>query len=123
MPTCVKHIVRDADTLHRIKHWPQLIRYIERGELPIDNYSCEGSIRPFVRGRRAWLFSDTQAGDDASALIYYLVETARANGHEPYSWLNYAMRELPRAMELKEYDHLLPWNLSAEDLISEAPTS
>ncbi|NBT46161.1 MAG: hypothetical protein EBT06_14955 [Gammaproteobacteria bacterium] len=105
---------------YALKYWPRLIRYIERGDLPIDNNPCEGSIRPFVRGRRAWLFSDTPAGANASALIYSMVETAKANGHEPHSWLNHVMRELPKAREMKSYDHLLPWNLNAADLIRDA---
>ena len=78
------------------------------------------SICPFVRGRRAWLFSDTPAGANASAMIYSMVETAKANGHEPHSWLNHVMRELPKAREMKSYDHLLPWNLNAADLIRDA---
>ena len=105
---------------YALKYWPRLIRYIERGDLPIDNNPCEGSIRPFVRGRRAWLFSDTPAGANASAMIYSMVETAKANGHEPHSWLNHVMRELPKAREMKSYDHLLPWNLNAADLIRDA---
>ena len=111
-----------------LKYWPRLIRYVERGDLPIDNNGSENAIRPFVIGRKAWLFSDTTAGADASALIYSLIETAKANGHEPHSWLHHVMRELPKAREMKSYDHLLPWNLVADDLIRdtylpEAPTS
>ena len=113
---------------YALKYWPRLIRFIERGDLHIDNNACENAIRPFVIGRKAWLFSDTPAGAEASALIYSLIETAKANGHEPHSWLNHVMRELPKAREMKSYDHLLPWNLNADDLISnaytaEAPTS
>ncbi len=50
--------------------WPQLTRYTQRGDLPIDNNRCENAIRPFVIGRKAWLFSDTPAGARASAVIY-----------------------------------------------------
>jgi hypothetical protein len=49
-----------------------------------------------------------------------MVETAKANGHEPHSWLNHVMRELPKAREMKSYDHLLSWNLNAADLIRDA---
>lgn len=66
-------------------YWSMLTRYTERGDLPIDNNRCENAIRPFVIGRRAWLFSDTPAGANASAVIYSLVETAKANGLEPYT--------------------------------------
>jgi hypothetical protein len=51
------------------KYWPRLIRYVEHGDLPIDNNPCENAIRPFVIGRKNWLFSDSQAGAHASALI------------------------------------------------------
>ena len=71
--------------MHR--YWPKLIRYVEWGDTPIDNNRCENAIRPFVVGRRAWLFSDTPAGAHASALIYSLVETAKANRLEPSAWL------------------------------------
>ena len=113
---------------YTLKLWPRLILFVERGDLPIDNNGAENAIRPFVLGRKAWLFSDTTAGAEASALIYSLIETAKANDLEPYSWLHHVMRELPKAREMGVYDHLLPWNLSADDLIresyaAEAPTS
>ena len=66
-------------------HWPSLTRYTERGELPIDNNRAENAIRPFVVGRKAWLFSDTVAGANASAVIYSVLETVKANGVEPYT--------------------------------------
>ena len=76
-------------------YWGKLVRYTERGDLPIDNNRCENAIRPFVIGRKAWLFSDTPAGANASAIIYSLVETAKANGVEPYTWLRHALEHLP----------------------------
>ena len=91
--------------------WSKLIRYTERGDLPIDNNKCENAIRPFVMGRRAWLFSDTTAGAHSSAVIYSLVQTAKANGHEPYAWLRHVIRELPRASTVDQVDALMPWNL------------
>lgn len=100
-------------------YWGKLIRYIERGDLPIDNNRVENAIRPFVIGRKAWLFSDTPAGAHASAVIYSLLQTAKANGHEPYAWLRHVMRNLPAAKTLEEFEALLPWNLHAMDLTSE----
>ena len=102
--------------LHR--QWPRLIPYLARGDLPIDNNPAENAIRPFVVGRKAWLFSDTQAGARASALIYSLVETAKANGMEPYLWLRNALRALPTATTVEHFEALLPWNLKAEHLIT-----
>jgi len=55
----------------------------------------------------------------ASALIYSLVETAKANGLEPYTWLRRVMRQLPMARTAEDYDALLPWNMHATDLATE----
>lgn len=102
------------------KYWDKLTRYTERGDLPIDNNRCENAIRPFVVGRKNWLFSSTPAGAHASALIYSLVQTAKANGCEPYTWLRKVLRELPMASTVDEYEALLPWNLDLETLAAEA---
>ena len=96
--------------------WSRLTRYTERGDLPIDNNRCENAIRPFVIGRKAWLFSDTPAGAHASAVIYSLVQTAKANGLEPYAWLRQVLRDLPAAKTVEEVEALLPWNLRIPDL-------
>jgi len=96
--------------------WPKLTRYTERGDLPIDNNRCENAIRPFMIGRKAWLFSDTPAGAHASAVIYSLVQTAKANGLEPYSWLRRVLRDLPAAQSVEAVEALLPWNLRLTDL-------
>ena len=102
-------------------YWGKLIRYTERGDLPIDNNRCENAIRPFVVGRKAWLFSDTPAGANASAIIYSLVETAKANGVEPYTWLRHALEHLPAAQTADEMDKLLPWNFHAATLTKTTP--
>ena len=100
--------------------WSMLIRYPERGDLPIDNNRCENAIRPFVLGRKAWLFSDTVAGAKASAVIYSLIETAKANGLEPYHWLRQVLRELPGAKTVEAIEALLPWNVKAKQLTTQA---
>ena len=96
-------------------YWPRLTRYTERGDLPIDNNRAENAIRPFVVGRKAWLFSDTVAGANASAVIYSVLETAKANGVEPYTWLRRVLRDLPAANTVDQVEALLPWNVSALD--------
>ena len=100
-------------------YWSMLTRYTERGDLPIDNNRAENCIRPFVIGRRAWLFSDTPAGANSSAIIYSLVETAKANGLEPYTWLRRILRDLPAAKTVEDVEALLPWNLHVQDLTTE----
>ena len=99
------------------KYWSRLIRYTERGDLPIDNNRCENAIRPFVVGRKNWLFSDTPAGAHASAVIYSLVQTAKANGVEPYLWLRRVLRDLPAAKTVDEVEALLPWNFNSLDFV------
>ncbi len=74
-----------------LNQWPKLIRYCEHGDLNISNVLAENAIRPFVIGRKAWLFADTPAGAKASALYYTLIETAKANGLEPYAYLIYGL--------------------------------
>ncbi len=96
------------------KYWQRLTRYTERGDLPIDNNRCENAIRPFVLGRKAWLFSDTPAGAHSSAVIYSLLQTARVNGVEPYLWLRHVLRKLPAAQTVDEVEALLPWNVTPE---------
>ena len=99
--------------------WSRLTVYTERGDLPIDNNRCENAIRPFVMGRKAWLFSDTPAGAHSSAVIYSLVQTAKANGLEPYAWLRRMLRDLPAANTVEAVEALLPWNVRIADLTGE----
>ncbi|WPE24632.1 IS66 family transposase ISPsy5 [Pseudomonas hunanensis] len=95
-------------------NWNKLKRYVEAGHLPIDNNPAERAIRPFVIGRKAWLFSDTPKGAVASAQIYSLVETAKANSQESYAWLRHVLERLPHAQSVADYEALLPWNCSRE---------
>ena len=90
------------------KQWPRLTVYTEDGRLNIDNNLCENAIRPFVIGRKNHLFSDTVSGAKASANLYSLIETAKANGLEPYAYLQQVFTELPRATTVEEIEVLLP---------------
>ena len=89
-----------------------LERYVEEGYLPIDNNAAERAIRPFLIGRKNWLFSDTPKGATASAQLYSMVETAKANGQEPYAWLGHALEHLPVDSSVEDYEALLPWSCS-----------
>ena len=91
--------------------WPKLIRYLEDGRLAIDNNLAENAIRPFVVGRKNWLFSASVRGVKASANLYSLIETAKANGLEPYAYLRYLYTELPRAESVEAIEALLPGNI------------
>jgi len=74
-----------------------LIRYIEHYYLTPNNNAVERAIRPFVLGRRNWLFSNTPRGAHASAVIYSIVETAKSNKLEPNLYLRYLFTHLPHA--------------------------
>jgi len=91
--------------------WPKLTRFVENGAWPIDNNLCENAIRPFVVGRRNWLFCDTVAGARASANLYSLIETCKANGIEPYTYLAAVFRQLPLAKTVEDFEALLPWHI------------
>lgn len=91
-----------------LNQWPRLIVYLEDGRLRPDNNLAENAIRPFVVGRKNWLFSGSPAGASASALIYSLIETAKANGLKPYLYLRYLFDKLPLAKTEDDYRQLLP---------------
>ena len=86
--------------------------YVEDGHHPIDNNACENSIRPFVVGRKNWLFSDTVAGANASANLYSLLETCKASGVNAYQYLRALLIALPKAKTADDYEALLPWNIA-----------
>jgi transposase len=91
--------------------WGKLMVYCSNGELNISNILAENAIRPFVIGRKAWLFSDTPKGAQASAIHYSLIETAKANGLEPYAYLSQVLKALPYADTVEKIEALLPWNI------------
>ena len=84
---------------------------MKNGSYPIDNNACENSIRPFVVGRRNWLFSDTVAGANASANLYSLLQTCKVNKINSYRYLSALLVALPKAQTADDYEALLPWNL------------
>jgi len=88
--------------------WDKLIRYLDDGRLEIDNNAAENAIRPFVVGRKNWLFSTSVKGVKASANLYSLIETAKANGLEPYVYLRHVFTELPKADTVEAIEALLP---------------
>jgi transposase len=96
--------------------WSKLIGYLDDGRLEIDNNLAENAIRPFVIGRKNWLFSQSVAGVKASANLYSLIETAKANGLEPYAYLRYLYTHLPGASSVEEIEALLPENIDPKHL-------
>ncbi|CBJ80685.1 putative transposase [Xenorhabdus bovienii SS-2004] len=87
--------------------WAKLIRYREDGRLSIDNNRAERAIKPFVIGRKAWLFSHTSRGAQASAILYSVIETAKANGLIPFDYVMTCLDEL--CQPTPDLEKLLPW--------------
>ena len=94
---------------YSLGQWSKLERYIEDGNLQIDNNRAERAIKPFVIGRKNWLFSNTANGAQASAMLYSLIETAKANGLTPFDYLNHLLEELPKNPQ--DIEQLLPWKV------------
>lgn len=91
--------------------WDRLVAYLEDGSYPIDNNAAERAIRPFAIGRKNWMFSKSQAGAKASANLYSLIETAKANGLNTYDYLQYLFKELPNVQSVEQIEAMLPWNV------------
>lgn len=96
---------------YALGQWPKLTVFLTHGEVPLDNNRCENAIRPFVVGRKGWLFSDTVKGAVASANLYSLVESAKVNGLEPHAYLSLLFERLPAARSVEDFEALLPWNV------------
>lgn len=108
---------------YTLNQWHRLVLYTESGLVMPDNNVVENAIRPFVVGRKNWLFSCTSEGAGASACIYSLIETAKANGLEPYWYLKYLFENLPEAMTADEFKALMPQNVDKRLLESNYTTS
>jgi transposase len=95
---------------YAINQWPTLTGYCDDGQLQISNVLAENAIRPFAVGRKAWLFSDSPKGAKASAACFSLIESAKANGIEPYAYLQHVLTHIAAADSVEKLDALLPWN-------------
>jgi len=96
---------------YTLAQWNRLSRYMDDAIITPDNNRAENAIRPFVLGRKNWLFSDTPDGAKASAAFYSLIETAKANNLEPSSYLKYIFTQLPYAKTDDDHKALLPQHL------------
>lgn len=95
-----------------LKQWDKLEAFLLDGRLEIDNNRSERSIKPFVIGRKNWLFANTPRGARASAIIYSIIETAKENKLNPFTYLTYLFETLPN-IDIKDpnvLDDLLPWS-------------
>ena len=101
---------------YALNHWPKLIRYVEDGNITPDNNLAENAIRPFVVGRKNYLFMGHPNGANAAATLYSLIETAKACGLEPYRYLRFLFEKLPYAHDEEDFLALLPQRLTPEHL-------
>jgi hypothetical protein len=110
-----RRVPKDSLTANAIQYtlnqWDLLVGYCQDGRLHISNALAENAIRPFAVGRRNWLFADTARGARASATCYSLIETAKANGLEPYAYLRYVLERIAAADTVEKIEALLPWNM------------
>ena len=95
---------------YALKQWDYLEKYVDDGEYPIDNNRVERDIRPVATGRKAWLFADTQSGANASATLFSIMLSCRANGVEPYAYLRHVLTELPQREAGCDVSDLLPYS-------------
>jgi transposase len=101
---------------YALKEWEKLLHYLDSPYLTPDTNMIENAIRPFVVGRKNWLFSGSPRGAHASATLYSLIETAKANGIEPYRYLRYLFTRLPLAKSKDDYRALTPQELDLKNL-------
>ncbi len=106
--------------LHYLKEqWPYLIRYLEDGRLELSNNRAERSIKPFVIGRKNFLFANTPLGAQGSAVIYSLIETAKETGSDPFRYLTWILKTAPALDHTVDgwAEPLLPANAPADCLL------
>lgn len=96
---------------YTLNQWDKLVRYCEHGSLRMSNIMAENAIRPFVIGRKAWLFADTPDGAKASAIYYTLIETTKANNIDAYEYIRFLVSKVAAVDSVEGYEALLPWNM------------
>ena len=102
-----------------LNQWDKLIAFMYDGHIAVDNNLAERAIKPFVIGRKNYLFSKSPKGAQASAISYSIIETAKANNLNPFLYLTYLFEQLPN-IDIEDYvmlDALLPWSESIPDEI------
>ena len=96
---------------YTMNQWDKLARYIESPYLTPDNNACENAIRPFVVGRKNWLFCQSVDGAKSSCGMFTLIETAKQNGIVPFKYLTAVFEKAPLASTPEDWEKLLPWNI------------
>lgn len=103
---------------YTLNQWPKIITYLRNGRLEISNNRSERAIKPFVIGRKGWLFSYSVEGANSAAIIYSVIETCKYHQIEPYEYLRYVLQMLPQCKTVEDYEALLPYNIDKQLLVS-----
>jgi transposase len=96
---------------YSLAQWDKMVAYLESPYLTPDNNACENAIRPFVLGRKNWLFSQSPKGAESSCGMFTLIETAKQNGLVPFQYLMMLFEKAPLAVSVEGWKKLLPWNI------------
>lgn len=99
---------------YALKQWSHLTAYLESPFLTPDNNASENAIRPFVIGRKNWLFCGSPDGASSSCGMYSLIETAKQNNLNPHDYLSFLFEKAPFAKNEKDWTSLLPWNCASK---------
>jgi len=110
-PKVAKDTLTHTAIKYGLNQWEHLAAYCDHGQLKISNVLVENAIRPFVVGRKGWLFADTPSGAKASAVFYTLIETAKANQLDPYKYLLHLCKHIAVTETVDDVEALLPWNV------------
>jgi transposase len=92
---------------YSLKRWTALVRYLDDGQVPIDNNWIENQIRPIALGRKNWLFAGSQRAGERAAAVMSLIHSARLNGHDPMRYLTDVLQKLP-TQRMSAVGELLP---------------
>ena len=117
MTTPPKSPIRGAME-YQLKRWPGFETFLTDGRLFIDNNHNEQEIKPFVIGRKNFLFSDSVSGAHALCMHFSLVRTALANKLNPYRYYVEILKKIPHCESVDDYEALLPWNIKLESQLS-----
>jgi hypothetical protein len=94
---------------YALSNWPGLTRYLDDGNVPIDNNAAENAVRPLAVGRKNWLFVGSQQAGERAAVVLSLIESAKLNGHDPWAYLKDVFERLP-TLKQRDLEQLLPHN-------------
>lgn len=97
---------------YALSNWTGLTRYLDDGNVPIDNNAAEGAVRPLAVGRKNWLFVGSQQAGERAAVVLSLIESAKLNGHDPWVYLKDVFERLP-TLKQRDLAQLLPHNWRA----------